>query len=202
MGGAIRAMGSHSCAGRRWTPCHAPRPRPTAAAGTAALLPRHRLSASSRRVPSPAKRAELPRRVAEVVPTLCRAAGRSGGGKAATATPLARSVPAREEGAERRRLAGGAVCFVELRRTCHADRAAGVAIGVSSFGFVSLLFLDSQLDFDGPISISWPSSSGNPAMCRALVRAHHKLRGTRGAANPRFIQREVFANRSVKASAE
>jgi hypothetical protein len=45
-------------------------------------------------------------------------------------------------------------------------------------------------------------SSGNPGMCRALVRAHHKLHGTLGAANPRFIQREVFANGSVKTSAE
>ena len=45
-------------------------------------------------------------------------------------------------------------------------------------------------------------SSGNPGMCRALVRAHHRLHGTLGAANPRFIRREVFANGSVKTSAE
>jgi hypothetical protein len=54
--------------------------------------------------------------------------------------------------------------FCRAAATC---RAAGVAIGVSSFGFLSLLlFLDSQPDFDGPISVSWPSSSGNPGMCR------------------------------------
>jgi hypothetical protein len=47
-----------------------------------------------------------------------------------------------------------------------------------------------------------PEGPGNPGMCRALVRAHHKLHGTLGAANPRFIQREVFANGSVKPSAE
>jgi hypothetical protein len=39
-------------------------------------------------------------------------------------------------------------------------------------------------------------------MCRALVRAHHKLHGTLDAANPRFIQREVFENASIKPSAE
>jgi hypothetical protein len=46
------------------------------------------------------------------------------------------------------------------------------------------------------------SFRGNPGMCLALVRAHHKFYGTLGAANPRFIQREVFANGSVKASPE
>jgi hypothetical protein len=53
-----------------------------------------------------------------------------------------------------------------------------------------------------PFPVSWPGSSGNPGMCRALVRAHHKLHGTLDAANPRFIQREVFENASIKPSAE
>ena len=43
---------------------------------------------------------------------------------------------------------------------------------------------------------------GRPRYLPALVRAHHKFHGTLGAANPRFIQREVFANGSVKASPE